>query len=358
MKKLVIFTGGHYNSALEVAKFLKRKGYRVLWLGHKYNLSDSKSLSAEYREVKAESISFIELKTGRFFKKLNLKQILLIFYGFIQSFYYLLKYKPNLIYSSGGFISVPVVISAFFLGIPSVTHEQTVIAGWANKAIAPFVKKILLTYQDKTNQYPKNKSVVVGMPINSEFLKPKNTLRKNLKILFVTGGKQGSDLINSAIFPLIPTLVRHYYVIHQTGSNKKNNPNGVAKRIKTELGSLSGRYTHAEYFYGKDQAKYLRSADLVICRAGAHTIYELVSLNKKAIIIPISWVSHQEQLLNAKYAQSMIDSIILNESDLTPQSLGAKINEAESMPAQKLPAKILNNAVEKVYSELEKMALL
>lgn len=358
MKKLIIFTGGHYNSALEVAKFLKLKGYRVLWLGHKHNLSDSKSISAEYHEVKAAGISFIELTTGRFFKKINLKQLLLIIYGFFQSLYYLLKYKPDLIYSSGGFMSVPVVISGFFLGIPSVTHEQTVVAGWANKAISPFVKKILLTYEDKTNQYPKNKSMVVGMPLSTQLLNSKNTIKRKEKIIFITGGKQGSDIINKSVFPLIPKLAKEYFVVHQIGANKNNNPQIHAKELKSSLQKYSEKYVYADYFYGKDQATYLRSADLIICRAGAHTIYEIVSLNKKAIIIPISWVSHQEQLLNAKYAQATIGSFILNESELSPSRLNAMIKEAISLPDKKLPVNIPNNAVEKVYSELEKMDLL
>lgn len=358
MKKLVIFTGGHYNSALEVAKFLKRKGYRIIWLGHKYNLSDTKSISAEYKEVKAESIPFIELTTGRFFKKINPKQLFLTLVGFVQSIFYLLKFRPSLIYSSGGFMSVPVVIAGYFLGIPSVTHEQTVVVGWANKAIAPFVKKIFLTYEDKTSMFPKSKSVVVGMPLNSELLYPKNNIKSYQKILFITGGKQGSDIINKAVFPLIPSLVKDYRVVHQIGANTKNNPQVVAKEIKSALGSLSGRYIYADYFFAKDQASYLRSANLVICRAGAHTVYELVTLNKKAIIIPIPWVSHQEQLLNAKYAESSVGSLILNESSLSPETLNAKINEAKAMPDKKLPTSISNDAVEKVYLQLEKMALI
>lgn len=358
MKKLIVFTGGHYNSALEFAKFLKKKGFRVVWLGHKYNLGDKKSISAEYHEVRAQSITFIQLTTGRFFKKLNPKQLLLIIFGFLQSIYYLLKYKPSLIYSSGGFMSVPVVIGGYFLGIPSVTHEQTVVAGWANKSIAPFVKKILLTYKDTTRQFPQGKSVVVGMPLNSELLKTRNTIKSKLKILFITGGKQGSEIINNAVFPLIPDLVKEYQVIHQIGSKTNSNSQNQAEKIKSSLGKLSSRYIYADYFFAKDQATYIRSANLVICRAGAHTVYELVALNKKAIIIPIPWVSHQEQLLNAKYAQSTIGSLIQSEDDLSPQSLNAKINEAKSIPDNKLPTSISNDAVEKVYLELEKMDLL
>lgn len=358
MKKVIVFTGGHYNSGIEIAKYLKQKGCEIVWLGHKYNLGDNKSISAEYREVTVQDIKFLELKTGRFYKKFSLSQFFLILNGFIQSFYYLLKYRPSLIYSSGGFMSVPVVITGFFLGIPSVTHEQTVVAGWANKAIAPFVKKIFLTYVDKTAQYPAKKSIVVGIPLNDQLLNTKNTINSKEKILFITAGKQGSDKINQAVFPLIPNLVKEFKVIHQIGSNNNTNSQKNATAIKSSLGKLSNKYVFADYFFGKDQATYLRSADIVICRAGAHTVYEVISLNKKAIMIPISWVSHQEQVLNAKHASATVGSIVLNESELGPSSLNAKINEAKSKPAQKLPKIISNDAVEKVYFELEKMDLL
>ncbi len=153
-------------------------------------------------------------------------------------------------------------------------------------------------------------------------------------------------------------LVKEYQVVHQIGSKTNNFSQKQAEQIKSSLGKLASRYVYADYFFAKDQATYIRSADLVICRAGAHTVYELVALNKKAIIVPIPWVSHQEQLQNAKYAQSTVGSLILGEADLSPQSLNAKINEAESIPDKKLPISISNDAVEKVYLQLEKMALI
>lgn len=355
MKKLIVFTGGHYNSTLEVAKIAKRKGYRTLWLGIKYNLSSKQTLSPEYREVRQEGITFKALNTGRFYKKINLIEMIKILSGFFQSFYYLAKYKPNLIYSSGGYVSVPVVISGYLLGIPSVTHEQTVISGWANKAITPFVRRIFLTYDDIYHQYPKNKSVVTGLPLNTYLTSKggKSVKKSKRKTIFLTSGKQGSEIINNSFFPLVAKLAKKYRIIHQTGPNSLLRAN----QIKESLGKDKKYYTFAEYFFAKDQAHNLKNSDLVISRSGAHTAYELIYLNKNSIVIPIPWVSHQEQLLNAKYAKSKINCDILEEKYLNPSTLENKINERISIKNSSQKNITTANSTEKIFRELEAMAL-
>lgn len=354
MKKLIVFTGGHHNSTLEVAKAVSKIGYDTLWLGHKFNSGDNKSLSAEFIEVSQAKIQFLELKTGRFYKKLNFMEAFKIIFGFFQSLYYLLKFKPSLIFSSGGYMAVPVIITGRLLNIPSITHEQTVVSGWANKAVSPFVKKILLTYNSSLSNYPKEKSLVVGLPVRKELLDSNNSKVFHPKLLFITCGKQGSHTINSAIFPLIPELVKKYTVVHQVGSNVLTKDLDRARRIKEKLGKDASRYQYAPYFVGKDSATYLRSADLVISRAGAHTIYELILLGKKAIVIPISWVSHKEQELNANLAQKEIGSIVLSEHSLTADNLLEAIYQSGKMPKRKLPAKLENDVTERIIEIIEK----
>jgi UDP-N-acetylglucosamine--N-acetylmuramyl-(pentapeptide) pyrophosphoryl-undecaprenol N-acetylglucosamine transferase len=354
MKKLIIFTGGHHNSTLEIAKASQKEGFNVLWLGHKFNSGDNKSLSGEFLEVTEAKIQFLELKTGRFYKKINLFEGFKIIFGFFQSIYYLLKFKPSLIFSSGGYMAVPVVIVGWVLGIPSITHEQTVISGWANKAVAPFVKKILLTHDSSLSNYPQEKSLVVGMPVRKELLDKNNSKVFHPKLLFITCGKQGSHTVNNAIFPLIPLLVKKFTIIHQVGANVLTKDIERARRLKEKLGKDSSKYLYAPYFIGKDSASFLRSADLVISRAGAHTIYELILLNKKAIVIPISWVSHSEQELNAKLASEKVGSIVLSEKNLSSETLLEAITKSNKLPKQKLPAKLENDVTEKIIEIIKK----
>lgn len=354
MKKTIFFTGGHHNSALVVAQEAIKKGYRVVWLGHKYNISSSKTLSGEYKDVRSYSILFKELTTGRFYKQINFSQLILIARGFVESLLLLIKYKPSLIYSSGGYMSVPVVITGYFLGIPSVTHEQTVIAGWANKVIAPFVERVYLTYPDQYNQYPKNKSKITGMPLNPFLRRSSNKISKR-KTIFVTTGKQGSETINYHFFPLVSELVKKYQVVQQIGPSYQAQK--TAKKIKDSLGKNSRYYKFSSYFQAEEQSYNLKNSDLIISRAGAHTVYEIVSLAKKAILVPIPWVSHNEQLLNAKYAHKNNGNTIINEVDLTSDSLKKSIYKEISKKHTSLSKVNSNNALEKIFSDLEKKGL-
>ncbi len=350
MNNLIVFIGGHHNSTLEVAKSAQKNNFQTLWLGHKFNHSDNKSFSAEYQEVTLAKIPFLELKTGRFYKKINFFEVLKIIFGFFQAAYYLLKYRPALVFSSGGYMAVPVVVVAYLLRIPSLTHEQTVVSGWANKAIAPFVKKVLLTHAVSEENYPKQKSEVVGLPVRAELVDKNNSKIFHPKLLYVTCGKQGSHLVNDALFPLIPTLVKKFTIVHQVGSNVLTKDLDRARRIKERLGVNANRYQYAPYYFGKDSATYLRSADIVISRAGAHTIYELIVLNKKAVVIPISWVSHQEQLKNAELAKKEIECEILEEQTLNSEYLLNAITKMDKLPKKRVPTNLKNNVAEKIVS--------
>ena len=355
MNKLIIFTGGHHNSALEVAKLLQKDGYRIIWIGHKFTAKGEKSLSAEFQEITRAGIKFLELKTGKFYRKTDPLEWFKIIFGFFQSFLYLLTYRPAMIFSSGGYLSVPVVISGWFLRIPSITHEQTVVAGWANKAIAPFVKKILLTHQSSKKNFPPKKTVVVGLPLKKKLLEKTPKIVFRPKLLYITCGKQGSHIINSSVFPLVPELVKKFTVIHQTGSNSKTQDISKARRVKNSLGRYSHRYIHAPYFFSDQATKYLRSSHLVISRAGAHITYELCLLNKRVIFIPIPWASHQEQLLNAKLAAKSTTSLILSEKNLSPRTLLQAIKKLSSKKLKTTQQSIITNSTQRIMGIIDEM---
>ena len=339
MKQTVVFTGGHHNSALVIAQQLKREGYFLAWIGHKFAAGGDKNVSAEYQEVSAAQIPFYELKTGKFYRQINPFTHLKTFFGFLQAFSYLLRLRPKLIVSFGGYLAVPVVFAGWLLRIPSVTHEQTVVAGWANRAIAPFVDKIFLTHASSLLSYPKKKSLVVGLPLRRELFDPKLKKKFTPKLLYISCGKQGSHLINQALFPLIPRLIKHFTIVHQTGANTKTKDIDKARRLQESLGDLAGRYHYAPYFFASEAATYLQSAAVVISRAGAHLTYELALLQKRTVFIPISWVSHNEQLLNARQAAKVAPAVILTESELTPESLLTAIEKVEYLkPKTKVKA--------------------
>jgi UDP-N-acetylglucosamine--N-acetylmuramyl-(pentapeptide) pyrophosphoryl-undecaprenol N-acetylglucosamine transferase len=347
-KKKIIFTGGHHNSGLEVALLAKKNGYEVVWVGHKFTSRGDKSLSAEYKEITKNDIEFLELKTGRVYKQSNPLEYLKVLLGFIQAFSYLLMHKPSLIFSSGGFIAVPVVITGWFFGIPTITHEQTVTAGWANRALSPFVKKILLTHQSSKKNFPSKKTIVVGLPLKKKLLDRAPKVQFKPKLLYITCGKQGSHIINSSIFPLIPELVKKYTVVHQTGANTKTQDISKARRVKKSLGKYASRYIHAPYFFANEAANYLRSAHLVISRAGAHTTYELCLLGKRAIFIPIPWVSHNEQFLNADLAIKTITGSIIQEKDLSPKTMMKTIKKIDKKKLKPVSKTLITDATQRI----------
>lgn len=354
MAKTILFTGGHHNSALVVALELKKRGFNVIWVGHKFTMKGDKTVSAEFLEVTKNQISFFELKTGKFYRKKNPLEYFKIAFGFFQSFFILLSHRPDLIVSFGGYLSVPVVITGAFLGIPAVTHEQTVTAGWANKAITPFVKKIFLTHASSLKNYPKNKTLVTGLPVNLDLLISTPVKKPKIPIIYITCGKQGSQTVNQAIFPLIPDLVNHYQVVHQTGAHTISTDQDKARRVKKSLpASLQKRYLHQPYFFGADAAKYLKSARIVISRSGAHTVYELLLLNKKSIVIPIPWVSHNEQENNALLLARRGNTIVLPEAELTSESLSMSIKKLSQQKLVKNDQAVITDATSRVIDQIE-----
>jgi UDP-N-acetylglucosamine--N-acetylmuramyl-(pentapeptide) pyrophosphoryl-undecaprenol N-acetylglucosamine transferase len=354
MSKTILFTGGHHNSALVVAKQLKAQGHNILWAGHKFTMRGDINVSAEYQEVTQAGFPFYELKTGKFYRVSNPLEYIKIAMGFLQAFIYLLQSKPDLIFSFGGYLSVPIVIAGWVLRIPSVTHEQTVTAGWANHAVTPFVKKIFLTHQSSLKNYPKEKSVVVGLPLRPSLLE-KTSLRKPKRpLIYITCGKQGSHTINKSIFPLIPELVEKYQVIHQTGAHTHVNDQDKARRVKASLPkTLRPRYKHKPYYFESEATRFLKTASLIISRSGAHITYELLLLGKRSVVIPIPWVSHNEQHKNAELLKRLGRTVILKEKDLTPETLKEAIQEALKLPKKKKPTSIKNNATELIIKQLQ-----
>ena len=326
--KTLIFTGGHHNSSLEVAKSLKHQGVNIIWFGHKHSMWGDKNVSGEYIDVTSAKIDFIDLKAGKFFRTYNPIKLIRIPIGFIQSFIQITKIKNNGdlagIVSFGGYLAIPVVVSGWLLGIPSITHEQTVVSGWANRVIANFALKVATSWPSNSNN---PKFIYTGLPLREELTSSES--KKDSKLIYVTGGKQGSHLLNKAIFELVSKLTKEYKVIHQTGSSSLYKDYETAETIKNE--------GYSYFTYDSQKAiEALKSAEVVISRSGAHTVYELAALTKKCVLIPIPWTSHDEQLKNAQLLEKYGQAIILNQNDLTPESLLHSIKQAFDLNPQKI----------------------
>jgi len=323
----LVFTGGHHTSALAVAQALTSRGWSIVWFGHRHSQWGDSADSAEYREVLASGIPFYDLKAGKAYGISNPVRLLRIPWGFVQALVWLWRIRPRGIVSFGGYLAVPTVIAGRLLGIPAVTHEQTVVTGWANRAVAPLVKKIFLTWPQSAHQLPKSKAIVTGLPLRPDFPRPTHPTPAPRPTVYITGGKQGSHAINQTVFAAAPQILSQFRLIHQTGSSSLH-------QDAAQAAALAARYPQAYEWFDFDSRRgmsALSRANVVVSRAGAHTIYELALLGKPCVLIPLPLSSHAEQHHNARFLASQGLAIILDQSHLSPANLLASLQEAAKL---------------------------
>lgn len=319
--KLVI-TGGHHTSALPVIKKLKEKdpNIEIFWIGHKHTLKGNKNETLEYIDIKNLEIPFFELKAGKFYKTYDISRLAKIPFGFLQAAYYLLKIKPDVILSFGGYLAVPVVIVGNFFGIKTFTHEQTVVSGYANKLISRFVDKIFISWEKSRKYFPEEKVILSGLPIRPEISQVNTNnfeLNNSLPTVYITAGKTGSHVINATILKFLPDLLNSANLIHQCGDTSMyDDYNDLAKAYEQIKSNSPGKYYQRKFVLSDEIGEIFSKSDMLISRSGAHTISEILYLEKPALMIPIPWVSHNEQYENAKLISQLGLGEILNQDKL------------------------------------------
>jgi len=308
---------------------LGRRGrFQFHWIGHRFSMRGEKAESVEFRTISKLGIPFYELQTGKFYKA-GWREWLRIPGGLLQALLILLRVRPRLVVSFGGYLAAPVVLAAFLLGIPSVTHEQTAIFGWANRFISLFARKVFLSWESSRAYFPKRKSVLTGNPIRQEIFERRTNrfrFREPLPVIYITGGKQGSHLINEVVRSSLSKFLEKYNLIHQTGSSATFQDYAKLTLLRSQLPKrLREHYIVQEYFGLEEIGAVYAAATLVVGRAGANTITELAALGKPAVLIPISWASRREQFRNAQILSEKGAAVVLSEEGLSARVLLAAI---------------------------------
>lgn len=309
-KEKILFTGGHLTPAIAVLNELKKRGYtNYVWIGQKRNQKGSTELSPEFITVRESEVKFYNLRTGKLDRTNNfinlLRNFFLIFFGLISSLTIILKERPKIIMSFGGFLAVPVVIVGKIFGSKILTHEQTIVVGLANKIISKLADKVLISWESSANFFDSKKVVLTGNPIRRDiFLLKSNSLTKDfdreLPTLLIMGGNQGSHEINSQVFKIIEELLQFCNIIHQTGNSSVTGDYKSANKIRENLPlNLRLRYIVRDYILKDEVGEALNKSDLILSRSGANTISEIMALGKLAILVPIPWSSYDEQIKNA-----------------------------------------------------------
>ncbi|MBI4039550.1 UDP-N-acetylglucosamine--N-acetylmuramyl-(pentapeptide) pyrophosphoryl-undecaprenol N-acetylglucosamine transferase [Candidatus Daviesbacteria bacterium] len=335
----VLITGGHVTPAQAVIEQLRKKqGVDIAYVGRKSTMEGDESDSYEYQVIQKLGIPFFNLITGRLQRKLTpytLWSLIKIPVGLIHSLSIIIQVKPDVVCAFGGYLSTPICFWAYLFHIPIVIHEQTQTAGFANRINSLFAAKIAVSFTSSLPYFAKGKTVLTGNPLRSAIFSHQITSpeiqefsNNNLSVpkIYVTGGNQGSHIINQVIFKSLPRLAAEFAIIHQTGDQKSTGDFDMAQNIRLHLPSKQqDRYLPIKFIYDDDIGGVLNLADLVICRSGANTVLELAALGKKAILVPLGISAQGDQAKNALLLQKISGAEIILENDLNEKLLVSKI---------------------------------
>ena len=321
MKKIVLTgggTAGHVTPNIALFPALKEAGYEISYIGSYAGM--------EKQLIEEQNIPYYGISSGKLrrYKDLrNLTDPFRVIKGYAQSVSLLRKIKPDVVFSKGGFVSVPVVLAAKRLRIPAIIHESDMTPGLANKIAIPAACKVCCNFPETIDYLPKDKAVLTGSPIRQELLSGDKEQAARLcgftmdkPVILVVGGSSGSKFINDAVRGLLDDLLANYQIIHLCGKGN----------IDKLYNNRSG-YVQFEYA-GKELRDMFALSSLVISRAGANAICELLALHKPNILIPLSAAaSRGDQILNARSFEKQGSSYVIEEENLTKETLDAAIKK-------------------------------
>ena len=300
LHKLLI-TGGHPTPALAVIDEILTQypSIRVTFVGRRNVNSLERAISLEYAEVIDRKIHFIHTPAKR-----GNKGIVELPYRTLQSIDLLQTEKPDAVLSFGGYIGVPICIAAYLLKIPIFLHEQTLRPGTANIRLAKIATKVMVSFPQTIKYFDKKKTVVTGNPLRQQMFHVSPTTKfahLSKPIILVQGGNLGSHSVNLHIFSILSKLIEKYSVIHQIGNVKEFGDWENAQEAHLSLpNEFKNRYFPIQHLSTQEMAEAYSQAEIVISRSGASTITELIALRKPAVLIPLPWSAHGEQLAHAQ----------------------------------------------------------
>lgn len=306
-------TAGHVTPNIALMPALKDAGYDIEYIGSYNGIEKNliESLGIKYHGIASG-------KLRRYFDIKNFSDPFRVIKGYGQAISLMRKIKPDVVFSKGGFVSVPVVLAAKFCHVPAVIHESDITPGLANKIAIKGAKKVCCNFPETLKYLPVEKAVLTGSPIRKELFNgnPQNALKlcnfpnHDKPVLLIIGGSLGSKIVNEAVRKILPELLDDFYVIHLCGKGNLDN-------------SLTGTIGYAQFEYANEELTDMFAlADIAISRAGANSICELLALHKPNILIPLSAAaSRGDQVLNAKSFKKQGFSYVIEEENLTESTL-------------------------------------
>ena len=324
MKRIVLTgggTAGHVTPNMALVPKLIDEGYDIAYIGSYEGM--------ERKLIDDIGVPYYGISSGKlrlYFDLKNFTDPFRVIKGYFEAKKILKKLHPNVVFSKGGFVTVPVVIAAKKLHIPVIIHESDMTPGLANKLSIPSASKVCCNFPETIEHLPKGKAVLTGSPIRQELFQGRKETGLKLcgfqadkPVLLIIGGSLGSVAINNAIRNNLDELLKTYQIIHLCGRGNLDQ-------------SLDTRKGYRQFEYVKDDLKhYFACADVVVSRAGANAICELLALRKPNVLIPLGLnASRGDQILNAKSFEKQGYSYVLQEEDVTSETLLNAVNTVYS----------------------------
>ena len=350
-KKIVVTgggSGGHISAALSVISSLEEKYIlekkHLLYIGGDLGMEGEKpGNSLEQKLMKGKNFECKYIRAGKLQRSFSFKTLGLLFrafLGLIDSYKIIKEFKPDIVISTGGYVTVSVCLMAKLLKADIYLHEQTATVGLTNKIVGKLAKKIFISFPSSLRYFPKERTVLTGNLVRPEIFETKaqGNFAENIKklvgnrdrypIIYISGGGLGSHLINETVKESLKMLLQKYQIILQTGDNKVFNDYKSVLNFKNNLEKeLQSRFLPVTFIQAKDLGYLLHNIDLYIGRAGANTVYEMGVLQIPSIFIPIPWVTHNEQYKNAEVLVNLGLAEIIQEGELTSSCLLLRIEK-------------------------------
>ena len=319
MKVLILAggTGGHVYPALSVAKEFKKNEFTISWIGEKDSLESKLS--------KAESFNFISLDTKGFKGKSIFGKIISFIYleiNLLKSIFIIKKIKPDVVFSTGGYVTLAPALASYILSIPIFIHEQNSIPGLANRILNRLSKLTFEAFPDSFNK--SSKIHTVGNPVRSGIIKSPATEAKkkgNFNIL-ILGGSQGSKQLNEIVLKAFKDKIipSYWRIVHQTGELDKSSVADIYSKQS---------FSYEVVSYIEDIGRAYHESDLVVGRSGAMTVSEICCSSKPSILFPLPWAADNHQYFNAKFLEDKKASILLESSLDSADRLFTLLNDLE-----------------------------
>ena len=315
MKKIVLTgggTAGHVTPNIALIGALKKEGFDISYIGS-YN-------GIEKRLIEEQQVPYYGIASGklrRYFDLKNFTDPFRVLKGLGQARRILGEIKPDVVFSKGGFVSVPVVQAAAAKHIPVIIHESDMTPGLANRLAFPFASKVCCNFPETIGHLPRGKAVLTGSPIRPQLLEGNAEAGRKMcsfisekPVLMIIGGSLGSVAVNTAVRRILDDLLKEFQVVHLCGKGN------LDERLKDKPGYIQFEYINEEL------PDLFAMSDVVVSRAGANAICELLALKKPALLIPLpASASRGDQILNARSFEKQGLAMVMEEENITPESL-------------------------------------